>query len=358
VKLQVRAPSPQLAREWDALADGLAVVPFLRPGWITAWSRAFAPEGLRLLCARRDSELVGLVPFLEHRGVVRSPTNWHTPVFGWLARDDEVRAVLAANLVARVRTRLDLSFLDADDPMLAAIQAAARATGRRTISRAIMHSPYVMLEGTDWGSYRASLSRSTRREAERLLRRLGEKGDVQVEFGDGDRELETLLTEGFALESSGWKRQRGTAIESDRATRDFYAEVAAWAHERGELLLAFLRLGDRAIAFDLCLEATGATYVLKGGFDPELRRFGPGMVLTYESLKRGFERGTRSYELLGDADRYKLAWTRHTRQRCRLQVFGKAPSAYLNRLAWSYGRGAYRGAEAFLRRLQRDRPGR
>ena len=38
--------------EWDALADRVAATPFMRPGWIAAWWRAFGSGKLEVLTAR------------------------------------------------------------------------------------------------------------------------------------------------------------------------------------------------------------------------------------------------------------------------------------------------------------------
>jgi len=116
----------------------------------------------------------------------------------------------------------------------------------------------------------------------------------------------------------------------------FYRSVARWADRRGWLRLAFLRVGGRAVAFDLHIEPGGATYVLKGGFDPEWARFSPGSALTYASLRRAFaDRGLQSYEFVGTDDPYKLTWTAATRDRVRLQLFPRTPVGTLERLAWT-----------------------
>jgi CelD/BcsL family acetyltransferase involved in cellulose biosynthesis len=348
--------SPEtLSGPWDALADRLSVSPFVRPGWILAWSKAFARGRLGALTATRDGELVGLLPFIEHRGVLSAPANWHTPVFSFLAADREVSAALATRFVSMARVRADLSFLDRGDTNLAECRVAAERAGRPAVVRAVIHSPYVAVAEMDWQSYRESLDRKARKDVERRRRRLDEHGSVSVEFVDGRTGLQRLLEEGFELEGSGWKHQRGSAITSDARTHRFYTEIARWASARGWLLLAFLRLDDKAIAFDLCLESGGASYVLKGGFDPAFRRFAPGMVLTYEALRRSFEQRLASYELLGTDAPYKLVWTRTVRERLRFQAFSRSPSGRANHLAWTHGRTAVRRALAAAQRV--DLPG-
>lgn len=70
--------------------------------------------------------------------------------------------------------------------------------------------------------------------------------------------------------------------------------------------LKLLRVGERAVAFDLVLEAGGVAHVLEGGFDPSPRQLAPGSLLTERSIERAFELGLRSYELHGTDDAYTL----------------------------------------------------
>jgi CelD/BcsL family acetyltransferase involved in cellulose biosynthesis len=279
--------------------------------------------------------------------VRKSPTNWHTPQFGFLARDAETRTGLAAALVRSSSIAVDISFLDREDAALGALIAAARDRRTRVLVRTLQRSPYVDLTAGDWDAFRATLDAQVHKELRRTRRRLEERGRVGVEFFPGARRL----AEGLRLEGSGWKDHRGSAIASESHTERFYREIAAWAEAQGELVLAFLRVGGRPIAFDLCLESAGRVYVLKGGFDPAFRRYGPGMLLTHESIRRAFERGRASYELLGDADRYKLVWTRTVRERMRVQVFNvDSVAGGLSWAAWAYGRPAARRIRAAARR--------
>jgi CelD/BcsL family acetyltransferase involved in cellulose biosynthesis len=340
-----------VADEWDLLADQLAVAPFLRPGWIFAWSRAFASGRLSLLTATRGNELVGLLPFVKRRGVLHAPANWHTPLFGYLARDEEAGAALAERFVSSARVRADLSFLDSSDPGVEACTAAAARAGRRVIVRTILRSPYVDLTGGDWESYRGSLRRKTRKEIERQWRRLTDEGSIRFDVVNSGHEFDRALEEGLRLEGSGWKEKQKTAIVSQPETYSFYLEIAGWAARRGWLALAFLRLDGRAIAFDLCLEAGGILYVVKGGFDTAYRRLGPGMLLTHAALRRAFEQGLRSYELLGAAEPYKLVWASETHDRVRFQAFARSLSGQLDRLAWSRGRPAVLKTRQLVERL-------
>jgi CelD/BcsL family acetyltransferase involved in cellulose biosynthesis len=341
---------PGVAREWDELADRVDAGPFVRPGWFEAWMGAF--EDRRepsVLTARRDGDLVAAVPLFIRRGVVASPTNWHTPKFGAVAVDGEAAREVARELVARASTRLDLSFLNLEQPFAKGCLEAARVAGRRVICRPVLRSPYVELRA-DFEAYEATLKTKARREMTRRRRRLEEQGSLTFDFSDGRQDLEARLAEGFAVEGSGWKVDRGTAIASDSGTAAFYSKVASWAADRGWLELGYLRLEGRALAFAYLIVVGGVVHVLKIGFDPEYRRYAPGSLLTRATIQRAYERGMSRYDFLGAEDPYKLDWTQDVRERVRLQAFGSTPAGTGGYIAWRYARPAAKRALSSLRR--------
>ena len=346
------AAGPDLHAEWGELADRAAATPFNHPGWIATWADAFADQPLSLYGIRREGRLVGIAPFLERRRIVVSPTNWHTPRFELVAADESARHELARGLLERGRHRVDLSFLDEGSGDIGALRAAATEDRRLLIDRPIQRSLYVDLDG-DWEDYTSELGGKVLREVRRRRRRLEAEGAVEVAFVTPDEGVEALLEEGFSVEGSGWKHERGTAIASRPETRSFYTGVARWAAERGWLLLAFLRVDGRVAAFDLCIEQGGRTYVLKGGYDPAFRQFAPRTLLLHDSLQRAFARGGRSYEFLGADEDYKRRWATGVRERRRLQAFGRTPAGRGGYTLWTVGRRAGKRAVAIRDKLAR-----
>ena len=333
----IQGSPDELREEWDSLADRTHAPPFLRAGWIEPWHRSFGRGELTVLTVRRDGRLTGVLPVQAGRGKLASPTDWQTPLFGPVVEDREAAAELARALLDGTRRRADLWFLSPDAAGLEECESAAGEAGFKAIARTIARSPFVPVEGP-FEEYMGGLDRKFRKEIGRLWRRLEDRGDASVSYEDGSERLDDLLGDGLRLEGSGWKAEAGTAILSDPAVERFYREVADWAAARGWLRLAFLRLDGRAIAFDMCLEQGGAFYVLKGGFDVEERRLGPGTLLTHHGIERAFELGLSSYELLGQADDYKRSWTSLTRERVRFQAFPRSPAGRVEYLAWRYGR--------------------
>jgi CelD/BcsL family acetyltransferase involved in cellulose biosynthesis len=332
--VEVHSAIADLAVEWDALADRLGAQPFQRPGWLEAWIEEFPAPGFTVLAARSDGELRGVLPIVRKKaGVIAGPANSHTPLGGALSDGPEAARALAAALIRERPARADFRYVDPADPVMGELRERMR-----WLDWTMSEQPYVDVTGS-FDAYLAGLARKHRKEAGRLRRRIEAEGELCFEFADGSERLDALLDEGFAIEGSGWKTEAGTAINSFPEARRFYTAVARWAAERGWLRLAFLRLDGRALAFDYCLESGGSFYALKGGYDPDYRRLGPGVVLAHESLARAFaDPELQTYEFLGMADSYKLDWTSATRPRLHAQAFSRTPLGVAQYAAWRHGR--------------------
>ena len=326
-----------LANAWDELADRLDAPPFLRPGWVAAWSEAFGSGRLEVHAVRRGDRLVALMPLHRHHGLLQSTTNEHTPAYAPLAEDADAAAALAHAVLATSPRHISLESLDADS-VAWQTWASVVAGGGYTVLRRVEHrSPVLAVEGT-WADYEAGLSRSFLADLRRCRRRLEEAGEAEVDAGAGRGALGPRLAEVFAVEAAGWKSATGTAIASSPATRRFYELVARWAADAGALRLDILRLDGRAIAVLFGLESGSRYYALKGGYDPEFRRLSPGKLLLHQAVRRAFDDGLRSVELLGDAEHYKAAWTRSVRQRERFEAFARSPTGTLGWAAFAFGR--------------------
>jgi CelD/BcsL family acetyltransferase involved in cellulose biosynthesis len=301
---------------WERLAE--SATPFHQPEWFAAWWDAFGEGALTVFALEPRGEVTALLPLAEHGGRLRSPANWHTGEFGPVAGGrDDARAVFGAVFEAGARS-VELDMMAPDTAGVA--REAAREAGWRVIERTVARSPWVDVTGS-WEEYELSLSRQRRKGLRRRRR--------QLEDPEG---LETYLDEAFALEASGWKGRRGSAIVSRPDTLRFYRDFAYWAAERGWLRLAFLRIGDWPIAFDFGIEHRDTWYSCKAGYDEDFRRFGPGALLLHEELRLAFASDVRRFDLMGNVDSFKLGWTDRVEERTWLHAF--SPTA-AGRAEWA-----------------------
>jgi CelD/BcsL family acetyltransferase involved in cellulose biosynthesis len=337
-----------LRQEWDELADGVGAPPFVHPAWIEAWWSAFGKGRLELITARRDGRLAGCLPVAMRSGRARSVTNWHTPLFSFVAEDSEAARELAEQLFSKGVAAIELSLLDDEGPGVSECVDAATAAGYTVATSTMTRAPYVRVEG-DFGDYERRLSKNRRKGLRRRRRQLEALGAVELECVEDGERLDDHLDAAYGVEAAGWKGSARTAIASRPETRRFYTEVAHSAAERGWFRLSFLRVGGRPVAFDYALVHDDRWYSLKSGFDPGYAKYAPGMLLLHAMLERAFAEGLASVELLGTDDPYKLEWADGARGRIRLQAFSRSPLGRLGRLAAHARPVASRAARALRR---------
>lgn len=325
----------QLAPAWDALADDIAAPPWLRPEWTEVWWRAFGGGKLQLFAAWRGDRLVGVVPMRRSAGELRSPSNYHTPSFGFLALDDSSKEALASALIQATPRRLTLSFLPVGEGSFEAVESVSRTVGRPRLVRVLERCLFLEIVGS-WEGLLESKQGRFRGHMRRRHRNLVSRGSVDFEVHDGRDDLERLLEEGFAVEAAGWKGDGGTAIASHPETRAFYTDIARWLAPRGELRLSFLRLDGRAIAFDLAIEEGGRHSLLKTGYDESFAALSPGQELHAFMIQRAFTEGLQRFDFLGKDDRWKREWASSAEVQVQLQSFRRTPPALADWAAQRY----------------------
>lgn len=172
----------------------------------------------------------------------------------------------------------------------------------------------------------------------RQQRQLGREGHLSIEIADGSSRLEELLDEAYTVEASSWKGSNGSAIISDRRTRDFYTGLAQWAAAQGLLRLFRLRLDGRPIAMYYMLEQHGVCHCLKTGYDPKFKLFSPGKILTLAVLEHCFAANLSRVEFYGNGERFKFFWAHAAIERIRFEAFAPTTAGRLKEAAFVYAR--------------------
>lgn len=307
-----------LVEEWNALVERTDDQVFYRHEFLRCWLHHFAPEGRLRILTGRDAEgrLVAVLPLRAQYGrqygmpvrQLLSLTNKHSCRFDLLAEDPKRAGTAFLAYLMKDPSWDMLRLADVPEGGAAfAVLAAAQKVGMPCGTWESASSPYALLpESVDaWQEERGRKSKPLRRRR----RRLEERGRVTLERVTGGERLLERLEEGFALEQSGWKAQRGTAIAQSRKRLAFYTDLAAEAAKAGWLSLYFLRLGKQAIAFQYGLEYGGRYLAMKPGYDERFAEVSPGQLLTEGLIQDCIGRGVTELDLLGDDAPFKREWT-------------------------------------------------
>jgi CelD/BcsL family acetyltransferase involved in cellulose biosynthesis len=333
-----------LGPEWNALvAVESAQALFSRSEWLRVWFEAFgAGSAPHVLVANRNGRPAGVLPLwaaserfaglpIRRLGFM---ANGHSPRADLVTRP-ETEAEIAATF-AHYLKEMDLDWDLAVFPEVESGSALDRLhdlfppeTRLRQLQR---RAPYIRLDGGDWEGFRKSRSRNFQRVLRNNRNRFARAGASEVELLEAPQAIAAALDDMFAIGERSWQGEEGSAVGSSEANRRFYTGIVRELGPLGVVRLWFLKLAGRRIAFELHLVHAGTEFGLKTGFDREHETLGPGRFLDQAIVERLFAEGrVREYDLLGDADPYKLRWTQDVREYVRVTLFGsRVPSRLLS----------------------------
>jgi len=267
-ELAARAGEPNAFAEPDFLIPALQRLAARRVGALLAWRDAGRQSliGLAAIAAPRlpfglaslwRSEQAALPAILLDRG----------------AATQALGAIVAALDAGRPRpVGLRLPFAIADGSVAAAAAALAARDGL-TLWDAHRRRRAALILGGE-GGFEARLDKRRRKEWARQRRRLEELGAVESRVGADAAAIEAFL----AVESSGWKGARRSALDAHAERAAFAREMLARFAARGALDIHLLALNSEPIA---------AAVVLRSG--DRFAAFSPGVQATLD-LSRQLER--------------------------------------------------------------------
>ncbi|NQT93265.1 MAG: GNAT family N-acetyltransferase [Lentisphaerae bacterium] len=132
-------------------------------------------------------------------------------------------------------------------------------------------------------------SKKRRQHQRTAWNRASRAGTVTFETARTGEELERAFPEFLRIESSGWKGEKGSAIEHNTRVTGFYRGLAESFAKRDACEIHLMRLDGKAIATEFCLVVNDTCYTVKTGYDEEYRNLSPGMLMMEYIVKRCYE---------------------------------------------------------------------
>jgi CelD/BcsL family acetyltransferase involved in cellulose biosynthesis len=329
-----------LRSEWNDLVETTRPQPFYRHEYIASFLRHFLPQAPIRIVTCRDGRgsLVSVLPLVRTRGSIcgiptrdlGSPCNVHSLRFDLIDQTSSKGDALLDHL-ARDESWDVLRFTDVPEGGLAfGLHRAALAAGFPTGVWESQRSPYIALPRTIeilMNGLRTKFKANLRRRR----RKLAEQGEVRVERLEGDDLQPHLLQECFALERSGWKGRRGSAVTQSEASLGFHLELLADKEYRQNLSLFRLTVGGQLVAFHYGHTSHGVYSLVMTSYDERYKDTSPGHLLTEDVLNDCVTRGLVEFDFLGCDLPWKLEWTKSVRPHYWIFIFRK--NAF-GRLLW------------------------
>ena len=129
---------------------------------------------------------------------------------------------------------------------------------------------------------RDALGPKKMKELRRLRNRLAEHGEVTFSVARTPQDVAAALEIFLALEASGWKARRGTAMKQHDGDVAFirHATTALAASHHCEIVM--LRAGDTPVAAAIVLRHQDRAFYFKLGIDEAFSKLSPGVQLTLD----------------------------------------------------------------------------
>jgi CelD/BcsL family acetyltransferase involved in cellulose biosynthesis len=154
--------------------------------------------------------------------------------------------------------------------------------------------------------YLATLGKKERHEIRRKVRRAGSVGEIRLRVSDDP----LVELDGFIdLHQKRWGADGlFPPTKGGDQSRVFIRRLFELFGPDGGLGLTFLTVGSRTIAAGVHFETADSLLFYNAGIDPDARALSPGVVMTYEYIKRALARGLRRFDFLRGDEPYKYEW--------------------------------------------------
>jgi hypothetical protein len=162
----------------------------------------------------------------------------------------------------------------------------AQMLKRMTLARELpvtiaeLHERPMLHSSMDGDAYmRQSMAPHHRRDIARQWRKLSQLGTLSYDVARQSDDIRLALEEFLALEASGWKGRKRTALVSDRYRAAFAREAIANLAEVDGVRIHTLRLNGKPIASMIVFITMGEAYTWKTCYDETLAKYSPGKLL-------------------------------------------------------------------------------
>ncbi|MBU6462257.1 MAG: GNAT family N-acetyltransferase [Bradyrhizobium sp.] len=120
------------------------------------------------------------------------------------------------------------------------------------------------------------------KELRRQRHRLAANGEVRFDVARSPEEVAAALEIFLALEASGWKGARRTALIQNNGDARFIRHATSALAASGQCEIVTLRAGDTPVAAGIVLRHQDRAFFFKIGIDERFAKFSPGVQLTLD----------------------------------------------------------------------------
>jgi len=323
----------RIANEWDAvLTASKADTIFLTSDWLLSWWEGYQPNGkvMTLVAKDKGGPIIGIAPlyrrckhlcriipyrallflgdgtneseYLDFFSISGRETEVLPSFFGWLSRNEHLWDICEWNIIPE------------KSPSLPIIRSWAAKHNYVMMSEQYDYC-HIPLPG-DWNSYLDLLTKTYRKNVRYYVNRAKKRSHVEYHCPSTNLEVLSALNNLFQLHQKRWETIGEMGSFSDPGRRQFYQAMSKRFLDRGWLRLYTLRLMGQAAAVQFGFVYNRIFHALQEGFDPNLNKESPGVILRAKAIEELIQEGISSYDFLGRPTNYKTRWGTEIHRRC------------------------------------------
>ena len=365
-RIQIRvvdrlADFERLRPAWTELVSrGRSSFVFMTWEWCYTWWQHFAGDRqLFILVVSRGDEPIGIIPLMryvrpnvvhEHRRCLhfigfRPEQRWND----WMdfPTTDKPAAIPAALRYLAGHQHLwdvlDLWDIPEDSETIQRLESTAQGRGLPCLSERGETCPFVDTTGNWEQYYQTHIARDVRNDLERQIRRLTERGNLEVHWPDS-QSLPAHLELLFDFRNRRQAARSQANLYSEKQYQDFYRALAT-RFPLAELDCPVLTVNSVPAAVHFGFRFGSRLHYCTPGFDPDLKAYSPGKVLLKRILEQCFaDPAITVFDFLRGDEPYKYEWATGECRASRITI--TAPYAL------GFGGKLFRRLPVPLRRLQ------
>ena len=347
-----------LATRWNELSNGN---PFQSWEWNCSWWQHFGADHELFVLVIRDADgsIVGIAPWYMEKqaslgrvirflgsGVVCSE---YLTVLSVAGREEEIASHVAEWLTqpngdvadnADSDDRWDMLDLDgvaANDRLITQLSAKLASHGASLYSQEGLSCWHISLPNT-WDDYLGTLSKNTRKQIRKLLKRLDSGERVcQIHVAKSEDDLAAIWPAFVAMHGRRRSEKGDAGCFAHAHFEAFLRDAASRLIAKQQLELLWLSLDGKPAAFEFQLVGDSTVFAYQSAMEPQEHDWRPGVAATAMTIQRAIASGKQGFDLLRGDEDYKGRWRPTERQMTQLKIASPRVMSRVRHGVWQAG---------------------
>tara|TARA_Y100000588_G_scaffold66370_1_gene66753 strand:- start:1172 stop:2149 length:978 start_codon:yes stop_codon:yes gene_type:complete len=279
---------------------------FITPLWQEIWFKYFGADSELLILSLHENDItVGIAPLINKSGSVTFIGDTDLCDYSDFIVSRNKKNIFYEKLLHYLHDiewhSLDLKSIPQESPTLDFLPKLATDLGYTyTISKESA-APMTVLPN-NWDEFLLNLSKKSRHELKRKLRRIENAGSVKhINYTD-PLEIQRNMDDFFRLhKSSSVAKLEFMSGEKE----NFFRDVANALSQKNHLILSFLEIDGVRVSSCIIFDYGDTRLLYNSGYDPSYSEFSVGLVNKSLAIKEAILAGKSHFDFLRGAERYK-----------------------------------------------------